>query len=189
MAWTALILLLVAALPAVVTLLPPGPRRPATGLDQLAAGAQLVLLGASAACAAGVSASGVSTPTLLGVLAACLGVAVAGPGGAGPTMVILDLAARRDQPRGGDHDAAPDEQALRGGTWIGVLERIAVAATLLAGWPEGLAVVLAVKGLARYSELRRPNGAAERFIIGTFASVLWAAACAGVAHLILSAAG
>ncbi len=73
-------------------------------------------------------------------------------------------------------------EVLRGGTWIGALERIAITATLLAGWPEGLAVVLAVKGLGRYPELRQP-GAAERFIIGTFTSVLWAAACAGVVAL------
>jgi hypothetical protein len=71
-------------------------------------------------------------------------------------------------------------QVLRGGAWIGILERLAVFATLVARWPEGIAVVLAVKGLGRYPELRtghRP-GLAERFIIGTLVSVLWAALCA-----------
>ena len=81
-------------------------------------------------------------------------------------------------------------EVLRGGAWIGVFERAAVFATLVAGWPEGLAVVLALKGLGRYSELRGApqdaehpgitGGVAERFIIGTFASVLWATACAGI---------
>ena len=71
-------------------------------------------------------------------------------------------------------------EVLRGGAWIGALERAAVFATLVAGWPEGLAVVLALKGLGRYPELRTETpGAAERFIIGTFTSVLWAVACAG----------
>ncbi len=76
-------------------------------------------------------------------------------------------------------------EVLRGGAWIGALERLAVFATLIAGWGPGLAVVLAVKGLGRYPELRNQEdtGAAERFIIGTFASVLWAAACAGLAVL------
>jgi hypothetical protein len=74
------------------------------------------------------------------------------------------------------------EGVLRGGAWIGVLERTAIAATLWAGWPEGLAVVLAVKGLGRYPELGK-GGAAERFILGTFASVLWACACAGTGFL------
>ena len=51
---------------------------------------------------------------------------------------------------------------------------------MLANFPAGLAVIVAAKGLARYPELRHP-GAAEQFIIGTFVSVLWAAACTGVA--------
>jgi len=71
---------------------------------------------------------------------------------------------------------------LRGGLWIGLLERAAVFASLVAGFPEGVAIALAVKGLGRYPELRAP-GAAERFIIGTFTSVLWASACAGVVLL------
>jgi len=77
------------------------------------------------------------------------------------------------------------ENVLRGGAWIGYLERAAVAATLLAGWPEGIALVLAVKGVGRYAELRETN-APETFIIGTFASLLWAAAAAGTAHLLTS---
>ena len=53
---------------------------------------------------------------------------------------------------------------------------------LVAGWPEGIAVVLAVKGLGRYPELRTAKNSAvsERFIIGTFVSVLWACGCAGL---------
>ena len=67
---------------------------------------------------------------------------------------------------------------LRGGKWIGVLERAGVAASLVCGWPEGIAIVLAVKGLGRYPELQQ--GTTERFIIGTFASVLFAAGACGV---------
>jgi hypothetical protein len=78
-----------------------------------------------------------------------------------------------------------DPEVLRGGAWIGVLERIAIAGTLLAGWPEGLAVVLAVKGLGRFAELRAP-AAAERFILGTLASTLWSVACVGVVVLLRS---
>jgi hypothetical protein len=76
-----------------------------------------------------------------------------------------------------------DPDVLRGGAWIGILERAAVASALLAGSAEGLVVVLGVKGLGRYAELRAP-AAAERFIIGTLASALWAAACVGVALLV-----
>lgn len=76
-------------------------------------------------------------------------------------------------------------EILRGGAWIGALERLGVYVALVAGWAPGLALVLAVKGLGRYPELRNQEdtGAAERFIIGTFTSVLWAAGCAGLAIL------
>jgi len=78
-------------------------------------------------------------------------------------------------------------EVLRGGALIGALERTAVYGALVAGWPEGIAIVLAIKGLARYPELRSPDqpaavapqAVAERFIIGTFTSVLWAVTCAG----------
>ena len=77
-------------------------------------------------------------------------------------------------------------EVLRGGAWIGALERTAVYTTLVVGWPEGMALVLGLKGLGRYPELKNQDhpGTAERFIIGTFTSVLWAAGCAGVVHLL-----
>ena len=79
------------------------------------------------------------------------------------------------------------EKTLRGGKWIGRFERLAVYASILAGFSGGIAVVLAVKGLARYPELRATTGgAAERFIIGTFTSVLFASACAGLAWWLIS---
>ncbi|WP_460681987.1 hypothetical protein [Nesterenkonia populi] len=68
---------------------------------------------------------------------------------------------------------------LRGGTWIGVLERLAITGSAMAGHPEAIAIVLAVKGLGRYPELRAARAehrakATERFIIGTLASYIWA---------------
>jgi F0F1-type ATP synthase membrane subunit c/vacuolar-type H+-ATPase subunit K len=72
---------------------------------------------------------------------------------------------------------------LRGGAWIGGLERLAMFATVVSGWPEGMVAIVAVKAFARYPELKtgQATGAIERFIIGTFTSLGWAAACAGVA--------
>ena len=82
-----------------------------------------------------------------------------------------------------DRSIISAELVLKGGTWIGILERLAIYAGILAGWPEAIAVVLAVKGLARYPELKATHvGAAERFIIGTLVSVLYACALAGLAH-------
>jgi hypothetical protein len=92
---------------------------------------------------------------------------------------------------GGALDLEAPGSVLRGGAWIGDLERGAVSATLLAAFPEGLALVLAVKGVGRYPELRdagraggRSADAPEEFIIGTLASLLWAAAAAGSATLL-----
>ncbi|MBA2953304.1 hypothetical protein GON03_03190 [Nocardioides sp. MAH-18] len=103
--------------------------------------------------------------------------------GGGPlTALVFDLVDRRETPA---DSLALAGHVLRGGAWIGGLERAATFATLVTGWPEGLAIVLALKGLGRYPELRAAesgvrSGAAERFIIGTFVSVLWACGCAGV---------
>ena len=108
------------------------------------------------------------------VLAAVVAVA----GGGLVTTQVFSL-------RRGPREGARAGTVLRGGAWIGALERLAVYVALVAGWAPGLAIVLAVKGLGRYPELRNQEdtGVAERFIIGTFTSVLWAVACAGVAVL------
>lgn len=71
---------------------------------------------------------------------------------------------------------------LKGGKAIGWLERLATFATILAGFPAGIAAVVAIKGLARYPDLKASDGTAERFILGTFTSLLVAAAGAGAAH-------
>ncbi|WP_084130475.1 hypothetical protein [Demequina sp. NBRC 110055] len=75
--------------------------------------------------------------------------------------------------------AAATPGLLRGGMWVGVLERVMVTGGILIGMPEVVAVVIAIKGLGRYPELRDTaadarSEAAERFIIGTLASLIWA---------------
>ena len=123
-----------------------------------------------------------SAHEFLVVLSGLLAVAGGGP----LTMAVLRLV------DGARVETDPDSvegasRTLQGGVWIGALERLAVYVTLVAGWPEGLAIVLALKGVARYPEIRgsesegSQHGVAERFIIGTFVSVLWASACAGLA--------
>jgi len=72
--------------------------------------------------------------------------------------------------------SAAVHEVLRGGLTIGILERLAVAGAILAGFPEALAVVVAIKGVGRFTELASSE-ARERFIIGTFASLIWACAC------------
>lgn len=139
----------------------------------------LVLLLASLAWAgaADLQLTGDAPRTVLVALAAALAVAGGGP----VTAALFGIVDRDAATTAGDDDSlAGAGELLRGGAWIGALERAGVVATLVAGWPEGTAVVLALKGLGRYPELRNAGtgAVAERFIIGTFASVLWAAACA-----------
>lgn len=175
--------------------------------------AGLLLAGAAAAAAAADQVDGWEQAA-----AAVLGVLAAVPAGSHAVRATFRLTrgeVRPWRPRGAPVTTAPADAAaepsqdpaaeapleleapgsvLRGGAWIGYLERAAVAGTLLAGFPEGLALVLAVKGVGRYPELRDAGDAARRagrsadapeeFIIGTLASVLWAAAAAGTAALL-----
>ena len=67
-------------------------------------------------------------------------------------------------------------EVLRGGTVIGVFERIATTATIMAGFPEAIAVIVAIKSVGRFTELDVAE-ARERFIIGTLVSLVWAGAC------------
>lgn len=86
---------------------------------------------------------------------------------------------------GGADLALPPRAVLRGGTWIGILERLAVTGCLVAGYPAGIAFVIAVKGLGRYPELREHPGLSERFVIGTLASMGWAALVGAAARGLL----
>jgi hypothetical protein len=83
---------------------------------------------------------------------------------------------------GGD---APATRILRGGAIIGVLERLAVCLAILAGQPVAIAYVVAIKGLGRFAELKETPVAAERSIIGTLASMLWAAGVAAFTKVVL----
>jgi hypothetical protein len=71
------------------------------------------------------------------------------------------------------------ERSLRGGRLLGPMERLIVAATILAGDSVGVALVIAAKGLLRFPEIR--GGAdelTEYLLIGTFTSLLLAGALA-----------
>lgn len=135
----------------------------------------------------------VNVPLLVGLMIALLGTAVAVLGGNPVTRRVLEIATHgrvRDGVNGGiilDAEAAgvaePDanvtdadtasREVMRGGTTIGYLERLAVVIALIAGYPEAIAIVVAVKGVGRFSELAAAE-ARERFIIGTLSSLLWA---------------
>ncbi|WP_068157223.1 hypothetical protein [Rhodococcus phenolicus] len=173
-----LALLAVVALAPVLSLRPNAPVWPAPVISTAA------LIGAATAASATTAVQGfVYAATLVLTMLAAIT-------GGGPAVLAAFRIARR-QPDAGPEPAAaapggaPVPGPLRGGRVIGILERAAVAGAVLAGWPEGIAIVLAVKGLARYPELREPQ-ASEQFIIGTGTSVLWALAVCGVGWSLLT---
>lgn len=115
----------------------------------------------------------------LAVLVVIGAVALSVAGGWALTGWVLRLASRsRDAgavPKAAGPAGAEPVAVLRGGTWIGLLERLAITVALLAGYPAAIAFVIAVKGLGRFPELREHPEASERFVIGTLASMVWAA--------------
>lgn len=134
---------------------------------------------------------------VIGAIAiAMLGVALAAVGGNPVTRRVLEVATHGRVPDGDNGgillrpasvagivpDDAPVREVLRGGTTIGYLERLGVALAIVVGFPEAIAVVVAIKGIGRFSELAAAE-ARERFIIGTLASLLWAGVVAGVVRL------
>jgi hypothetical protein len=147
------------------------------------------------------AAASISAPAEFGFapLITVLGFTVAIFGGSPAAATALDLAMGGSAPAGlhggiivAERPTAEQQrqgvvtgtrrEVLRGGLTIGVLERVATAGSIIAGFPEGLAIVVAVKGVGRFTELEAPE-ARERFIIGTFASLIWACAAALVVHL------
>lgn len=121
--------------------------------------------------------------TFWSILAVTGALALSAGGGWAFTRIVLGLADRRGDDDGPTSDAATS--ALRGGTWIGILERLAISGTIMLGYPAGIAAVIAVKGLGRFAELKDNSAASERFVIGSLASLLWGIALgfAGLATL------
>ncbi|WP_437582152.1 hypothetical protein ACSAGD_07800 [Paramicrobacterium sp. CJ85] len=115
--------------------------------------------------------------------------------GGGPAASVVLSAATRGSVKDGTHggilirtDSAADPadlrplhqtEVMRGGLVIGFLERLAVGVALMVGYPAAFAVVIAIKGVGRFTELA-VSEARERFIIGTLVSLLWASAAVGI---------
>lgn len=86
----------------------------------------------------------------------------------------------------GARPIASAARALRGGLTIGLLERAAVTLAIAVGQPDAVAVVVAVKGLGRFAELKENPAASERFVIGSLASLLWASVVGALTRALLT---
>lgn len=160
-------------------------RRPANA--PLGAAVVLVVL-----CVLVVAISPYGIPAVAGLIVALLGTALAVLGGNVLARRVLDIATHgtvREGAAGGilvertpEDGEGRVEEVLRGGTTIGYLERLAVVLAIVAGYPEAVAVVVALKGIGRFSELATP-AARERFIVGTLASLVWASMVGALVRL------
>lgn len=77
---------------------------------------------------------------------------------------------------------------LKGGRWIGPLERLTLAALLLAGAYPVAAGLIAAKGIVRFPEIqadKEDGNRAEYFLVGSFVSWALAIAAAGALRLAL----
>lgn len=175
-AWSFALVLAIAALCCMIATLRT-PRRPlvyvASGL--LALAVVFVIL------------PGQHAPLLFQVLIGIVAIALSVAGGGPASQVVLALASRStvDGVHGGivvaDRVDGQDgtREVLRGGTTIGFLERFATTGAIMAGFPEAIAVLVAIKGVGRFTELDAAE-ARERFIIGTLTSLVWACVCAAL---------
>lgn len=93
-------------------------------------------------------------------------------------------AARRNEGSGPSSKKA--REALRGGRWIGYLERTGITLAIILGEPSGIALIIAIKGLGRFAELKGNPDASERFVIGTFASTIFAALVGVLANWLIA---
>lgn len=78
-----------------------------------------------------------------------------------------------------------DDGLLRGGLWIGLLERLIIAGGVALGEPAVVGVVVAIKGLGRVPELLKSPTAGERFMIGSLASLGVALACGSIGRALI----
>lgn len=110
------------------------------------------------------------------VLVVAVGACGAVWAGTRPVRALLEWI---DRPGSGKDAGEPRllqaEKGLPGGYWIGLLERAGVFFCIASGMASGIAIVVAIKALGRYPELRTSDvGKGELFIIGTLASMIWA---------------
>jgi hypothetical protein len=149
-----------------------------------------LVIAAAATIVAGIIAVALPHGKPLAGVSVLLGLAVLALSvlGGGPAVLFVLAVASKGSVREGHHggivvDRAAVEggtvergEVLRGGTAIGVFERIATTGSIMVGVPEAIAVIVALKSVGRFSELDVAE-ARERFIIGSLVSLVWAAAC------------
>lgn len=100
---------------------------------------------------------------------------------------LVRAALKRETAPLGDVPAAPGPH-LKGGRWIGPLERLALTWLLIIGAYPAAAGLFAAKGIVRFPEIQadqQHGNRAEYFLVGSFVSWALAIGAAGLLHLTL----
>lgn len=100
---------------------------------------------------------------------------------------LARAALKRETAPLGDVPAEPGPQ-LKGGRWIGPLERLTLAWLLIIGAYPAVAGLIAAKGIVRFPEIQADQehgNRAEYFLVGSFVSWALAIGAAGLLHLTL----
>lgn len=101
-------------------------------------------------------------------------------------QVVSDiLAVARQHP---EKDEEPHDSGvpMRGGRWIGPLERLLILLLASVEAPAAVAAIVAAKGIIRFPEISKDQEGqkAEEFLIGSFSSWILAVLGAVVVHLV-----
>ena len=118
----------------------------------------------------------------------------ADPQGDDPQAVDEEASSTSSSPSDGDADVAiagEEGPALRGGRWIGPLERLLVIVLVGAGADVAIGAVVAAKGVIRFPEISQDSTGekAEEFLIGSISSWILAALVALFVRVALQAFG
>lgn len=94
--------------------------------------------------------------------------------------IVSDILAAARQSPHVDERPSSSEAPMRGGHWIGPLERILILLLASVEAPAAVAAIVAAKGVIRFPEVSKDEAGqkAEEFLIGSFAS--WVLAVLGV---------
>lgn len=98
-------------------------------------------------------------------------------------LVRIALDTDRKSAEGGETQLVVSPPQLKGGRWIGPLERIALTGLLVAGAFQVAAGLIAAKGIVRFPEMhedRAEGNKAEYFLVGSFVSWTVAILSAGL---------
>ena len=95
---------------------------------------------------------------------------------------VVAAAGRRPSPESGKQDEPGS--SMRGGRWIGPLERILILLLASVEAPAAIAAIVAAKGVIRFPEISQDKAGqkAEEFLIGSFASWILAVLGAVIIH-------